>query len=137
MPDIVQIVDYSPEYAKAFKELNERWITGYFSIEGPDIQTLNNPQEIVDNGGHIFVALYNNTAVGVCALRKVNDKLFELCKFAVDTTYQGLGIGKAILTSCITTAKKAEVKKLYLLRCAVYLPKRGTGCFNIACILFV
>src|SRR5690554_5145607 len=53
----IDIVDYTPKYAQAFKDLNEAWINKYFELEEEDIHTLNQPEKIIEQGGYIFVAL--------------------------------------------------------------------------------
>ena len=68
----VTIVDFAPVYAQAFKDLNKEWIAAYFKMEASDYKALDGAQtNILDNGGHILVALYNDEPVGVCALIKM------------------------------------------------------------------
>ncbi|TDX01940.1 DNA-binding MarR family transcriptional regulator [Dinghuibacter silviterrae] len=65
----LRIVDFRPEHAKAFRDLNERWISTYFKMEEPDYRSLDHPQEyILDKGGHIFMALLDDKPVGTVAL---------------------------------------------------------------------
>ena len=52
----IQVVGYSPRFARHFKDLNEAWIKKYFELEEEDIKTLNDPAKIIDEGGFIFVA---------------------------------------------------------------------------------
>jgi putative acetyltransferase len=55
--------------AKAFRTLNEEWITKIFSLEAKDVAVLDNPQQmIVDNGGRVFVVSADGEAVGCIAL---------------------------------------------------------------------
>ena len=112
----VQIVPYSPSYGKAFKELNEAWITKYFELEEDDIRTLSNPQAIIDKGGFIFVALKDNSPVGVCALRKSVDDTFEFSKMAVSENVQGHGIGAGgkLIEAAIAKARQIGARRLYL-----------------------
>lgn len=110
----IQIVPYSPTHARAFKELNEAWINKYFELEDDDIQTLSNPQAIIDKGGFIFVALNDDLPVGVCALRKSGDDTLEFSKMAVSENVQGLGIGGKLVGAAIAKAREAGAKRLYL-----------------------
>jgi DNA-binding MarR family transcriptional regulator/GNAT superfamily N-acetyltransferase len=65
----VQIVDYTPDHRAAFRQLNEEWITKYFRMEESDYKSLDHPQEnILDKGGHIFMAMHEGKAIGTCAL---------------------------------------------------------------------
>ncbi|GAA6768015.1 hypothetical protein AAFH68_39670 [Flavobacterium sp. CGRL1] len=80
----VEIVEYKPEYQEAFRALNVEWISNYFEMEEADYKALDNPKEyILNKGGKILVALYQNEPVGVCALIKMNnpDYDFEMAKW--------------------------------------------------------
>lgn len=113
----VQIVDFIPAYQQAFRELNEEWISKYFKMEAADHKALDNPQKsIIDKGGHILVALYNNEPVGVCALLKMDDPVYEyeLAKMAVSPKAQGKNIGWLLGKAAIDKARSLGAKKLYL-----------------------
>lgn len=113
----VQIVEYEPQYQSAFKSLNEEWISTYFEMEEADYKVLDNPKEyILDKGGKIFVALYNNDPVGVCALIKINDSDydFEMAKMAVSPKAQGKNIGWLLGQAVINTAKELGASKIFL-----------------------
>ncbi len=113
----VQIVPYEPQYAQAFKALNEEWISKYFVMEEADYKALDNADSyIINNGGHILVALYNNEPVGVCALLKMNDPDYdyELAKMAVSPKAQGKNIGFLLGQAIIEKAKSLGAHKLYL-----------------------
>jgi DNA-binding MarR family transcriptional regulator len=115
--DAVKIVPYKPKYKKAFKELNEEWIRKYFEIEETDSKMLNDPSgQILRKGGHIFVALYNDEAVGVCAIIKMNDPTYEyeLVKMAVRPDMQGKNIGWLLGQAAIAKARAVKAKYLYL-----------------------
>jgi len=113
----VQIVEYKPKYQSAFKALNEEWISTYFEMEEADYKALDNPKKyILDKGGKIFVALYNNDPVGVCALMKMNDANydFEMAKMAVSPKAQGKNIGWLLGQAVVNTAKELGASKIYL-----------------------
>ncbi|AOM77260.1 bifunctional helix-turn-helix transcriptional regulator/GNAT family N-acetyltransferase [Pedobacter steynii] len=113
----VQIVEYQDQYQEAFKALNEQWISTYFEIEAADSKALDNPKSyILDKGGKIFVALYNDQAVGVCALIKMNDPdyQYEMAKMAVSPDVQGKSIGWLLGQAIVAEAKKLGASKLYL-----------------------
>jgi DNA-binding MarR family transcriptional regulator len=111
----VQIVPYQPKYQRAFKQLNEEWITQYFKMEETDYKSLDHPEDyILNKGGHILVALYNNEPVGACALIKMDDHMFELAKMAVSPKAKGKGIGWLLGNACIAKAKDLGATKLYL-----------------------
>jgi len=113
----VRVVAYNPKYQEHFKKLNEEWINQYFKMEEADRKALDHPQEyILDKGGHILIALYNDEPVGVCALIKMDDPQYdyELAKMAVSPKAQGLGIGWIIGQAIIDTAKSLKAKNVYL-----------------------
>jgi DNA-binding MarR family transcriptional regulator len=113
----VQVVDYEPKYQNAFRALNEEWISNYFEMEEADYKALDNPEEyILNKGGKILVALYDNEPVGVCALIKMDDPDydFEMAKMAVSPKAQGKSIGWLLGKAVIDTAKELNASKLYL-----------------------
>ncbi|MCF0049053.1 helix-turn-helix domain-containing GNAT family N-acetyltransferase [Dyadobacter sp. LJ53] len=113
----VQIVNYEPKYAQAFKALNEQWISSYFEMEEADYKSLNDPEGyILKNGGLILVALYHDQPVGVCALIKMNDGEydFELAKMAVSPAAQGKNIGWLLGNAALDRASGMNAKKVYL-----------------------
>lgn len=113
----VQIVEYTPAYQQAFKELNVEWISTYFTMEEADYKALDNPQGyILDNGGYIFVALYEDKPVGVCALIKMKDPEYEyeLAKMAVSPLAQGKSIGWLLGNAILDKARSLGAKKVYL-----------------------
>ena len=53
----------------AFRELNEAWISQYFSIELKDREVLGDPaQHILRPGGEILTVLLADRVIGCCAL---------------------------------------------------------------------
>jgi DNA-binding MarR family transcriptional regulator/GNAT superfamily N-acetyltransferase len=113
----VQIIDFEPQYLDAFKALNVEWISTYFEMEEADYKALDNPQEyILDKGGKIFVALYRNEPVGVCALIKMKDSNydFEMAKMAVSPKAQGKNIGFLLGQAIVNSAKEMGADKIYL-----------------------
>lgn len=111
----VEIVDYESRYHSSFKSLNVEWISTYFEMEEADYKALDNPKEyILDKGGKILVALYDDEPVGVCALIKMNDTDFEMAKMAVSPKAQGKNIGFLLGEAIVKTAKELGASKLYL-----------------------
>jgi len=113
----VVIVPYEQQYSKAFKELNEEWIVKHFKMEPEDFKALNNPQEyILNGGGLILIALYNEAPVGVCALIKMLDPDYdvELAKMAVSPTMQGKNIGWLLGQAIVKRAQEMGSKNIYL-----------------------
>jgi putative acetyltransferase len=113
-PDI-HIRPYQLSDSAAFRALNEEWIVKYFGIEEQDRITLGDPDgNIIQPGGHIFMALTDNKPVGCCALIPVRPGVFELAKMAVAEEYRGHGIGRKVLKYTIRKAKALGAKSLCL-----------------------
>ncbi len=114
----VEIVEYHPQYKKVFYELNRKWIELYWELEPHDIEVLDNPEKhILDKGGQIFVALYNDVPVGVCALCPMPKESiydFELAKLAVNNSIQRKGIGRRLCDAVIDKARELGGEKLFL-----------------------
>lgn len=115
--DAIEIVNYEPAYKDVFRDLNVEWISTYFKMEASDYKALDNADSyILQNGGHILVALLNKEPVGVCALIKMDDPTydFELAKMAVAPKAQGKKIGWIIGEAIKDKARLMGAKMLYL-----------------------
>ncbi|SFW86970.1 transcriptional regulator, MarR family with acetyltransferase activity [Chitinophaga sancti] len=124
----IRIVDYTPAYQQAFRDLNEEWITTYFKMEAADYKALDHPNEyILDKGGYILVALDGETPVGVCALIKMDDPVYEyeLAKMAVSPKAQGRSVGYKLGRAIVEKARSLEAKNLYLESNTILKPAIG------------
>ncbi len=113
----VEIVPYEAKYREAFRTLNEEWIQQYFKMEEMDYKSLHHPKDyILDRGGHILVALYENEAVGVCALIRTPEKEYdyELAKMGVSPKMHGKGIGWKLGNAIVDKARELGAEKIYL-----------------------
>lgn len=113
----IQIISYEPGYQPIFKSLNENWITSHWQLEPHDLETLDYPQEnILDKGGYIFIAIHKGEPIGVCALCKMNDSIYdyELAKLAVASDSHGKGIGQLLCKAVIDKAKEMGATRLFL-----------------------
>jgi GNAT superfamily N-acetyltransferase len=112
----MQIVDFRPDLAPAFKALNEAWITSLFALEAKDVEVLADPAgKIVAAGGYVLFALEDDgAAIGCCALMKLPDGGFEVAKMAVADSHKGRGLGRALMEGCVERARAAGAPRLYL-----------------------
>lgn len=111
----MQIVDFRPELAPAFKALNEAWITTLFALEPKDVEVLGDPAgKIVAPGGAVLFVLDGGVPVGCCALIRLADGGFEVAKMAVAGSHQGRGLGRALMAACVERARAAGAPRLYL-----------------------
>ena len=118
-----EIVPFSPDLKEHIKILNIEWLRKYFRVEEKDELVLSNPQEeIIDKGGMIFFAKYNDEILGTVSLMKIDKDTFELSKMAVSDQAQGLGIGNKLLVHSIAVAEENNIKKLLLYSNRILLP---------------
>ena len=119
----VEIIPFSSELKEYIKTLNIEWLEKYFRVEEKDELVLSNPQEqIIDKGGMIFYAKYNDEILGTVSLMKIDKNTFELSKMAVSDKAQGLGIGNKLLVHSIAVAEENNIKKLLLYSNRILLP---------------
>lgn len=111
----ISIVDFNADHQDAYKALNEAWITQHFKLEEADRIALENPFEyIINKGGYIAIALFNDQPIGTCALLKMDDSCFELAKMTVSDSYRGYGVGLMLGNCVIEKAKTLGAKRIYL-----------------------
>lgn len=111
----MEIRDFEPQYAAAFKALNVAWITKHYAIEPKDEELLGDPQgRIIDKGGLIPFAIEDGEPVGCCAMIPMADGGFELSKMAVSEAHRRKGIASRIIEACVERAKARGAPRLYL-----------------------
>ena len=121
-----ELLDFSPEFSEAFKELNLEWIEEYFEPEDIDLKMLSDPQKMfIDSGGAIILVKVGESVVGCCGLLKRNDTTFEISKMAVTPTHQGLGLGKAMLHQTLRIAKRLGATRLEIISNTILEPAIG------------
>ena len=115
LTDPMEIRDFEPGYADAFKALNVAWITRHFVMEPKDEELLNDPAgKIIAKGGLIPFAIVDGEPVGCCAMSPMADGGFELTKMAVSEAHRRRGIARAIIEACIDRARSRGASRLYL-----------------------
>jgi putative acetyltransferase len=111
----MEIVEFGPKHAKAFRALNEAWISKYFTIEAKDREVLDDPHgKIVAKGGRIFMAFKDAEPVGCVALIRMADGGYEVAKMTVAETLRGSGLGRSLMQRCIEAGAEAGAPRLYL-----------------------
>lgn len=112
---VIEIVEFSDEWAADFASLNYEWIERYFAVEKHDREILDDPKRfVIEPGGQIFMALAGGTAAGTVALIPSAGNGLELTKMAVSPHYQGRGIGDRLMTRCLEWAKQKRVDYIFL-----------------------
>lgn len=111
----MEIVEFEPAHADAFRVLNEAWISKYFTLEAKDIEVLADPgAKIIAKGGRIFMAIRDGVPVGCVALMKMADGGFEVAKMTVSEDLRGSGLGRMLMQRCIDAGAEAGATRLYL-----------------------
>ena len=111
----IQLVNFDAKYAQVFHDLNFEWIEKYFTLEESDRVMLDAPQKtILDRGGYIVIALYQDEPVGTCALIKHDDERFELAKMAVSDDAKGKSIGFLMGRDIIQKARELGAERIFL-----------------------
>ena len=114
--DNLKIVPFNKDYKPAFEFLNRAWIEEYFIMEEEDLKTLQNPESyILEEGGEVFFAILDGEVVGTAAMIQTDKGIYELAKMAVARQFQGLGIGKKLLSRCIDFSKEREATEIFLI----------------------
>tara|TARA_R110002073_G_scaffold4213_1_gene27908 strand:- start:47190 stop:47654 length:465 start_codon:yes stop_codon:yes gene_type:complete len=129
MKNNVKIIPFRDAYATEFKNLNIAWLETYFYVETHDREVLENAKNyIIDKGGFIFFALFEDKIAGTVALMNEAEG-YELSKMAVEPKFQGLKIGQQLMQHCIDFARAKQWKQLLLysntkLENAIYIYKK-------------
>lgn len=113
----------NPADVEAFSRLNMEWLEEHFVVEPVDHEVLSHPQaHILAPGGHILTAREEGEVIGVCALLKVEQGVYELTKLAVDDRFRGRGIGKKLMESAIRRARRLSANEVIICTNSVLKP---------------
>ena len=112
---MIEIIDYSGEYANDFRDLNLEWLEKYNLTESHDLEVINHPKEaVLDKGGYIFLAREGDRIVGTAGIANEGDSIYELVKMTVAPAFRGQGISKMLIEKCLDKARELKAKKIFL-----------------------
>jgi GNAT superfamily N-acetyltransferase len=113
----LRLVEYTPDLAPLFHDINAAWIEAMFALEPHDREVLTDPEtHILATGGTIlFVEAAGRGIVGTCALMPNVAGGVELTKMGVLESARGLKAGAFLLSAAIDRAAAMPVDELYLL----------------------
>ena len=112
---MIEIIDYSGEYANDFRALNLEWLDKYNLTESHDLEVINHPKEsILDRGGYIFLAKEGEKIIGTAGIANEGDSVYELVKMTVAAAFRGRGISKLLIEKCLEKARELKAKKVFL-----------------------
>lgn len=110
----VTIVPYAPAHRADFERLNRAWLAQLW-VEARDEQVFVDPEAAyAPGGGAVFSAVCDGRVIGVVALRRESDAIWELCKLAVDEGARGRGIGATLVRTVIDAARARGARTLFL-----------------------
>jgi len=113
--NIIEFIEYSDPHKEILKTLTLEWLEKYVSVEPEDEKFIENPRSyVIDKGGYIFLAKYNDEIIGTVSLCKVDDNTYELAKLAVTEKYKGIKLGKQLIQLAIDKCKTVEARKIIL-----------------------
>ena len=113
-PPEVVIVSYHESLAPWFKSINVEWLNKHFDVTPQDLDILENPERIINSGGEILFAIVGENVVGTAAILKIDVATVELIKMGVDSSFQGKGVGKALMAEVLNEAIKMKATKIIL-----------------------
>jgi ribosomal protein S18 acetylase RimI-like enzyme len=112
---VIEIINYSDEYAADFRQLNLEWLNRYDLAESHDLEIINDPKRtILDRGGAIYLAKSGDRIIGTAGLANTEEGIFELVKMAVSPAFQGRGVAKMLLEKCLDRARELKARKIFL-----------------------
>jgi putative acetyltransferase len=112
---MIEIINYSDEYARYFKELNLEWLNRYDLAESHDLAIINDPRKtILDPGGFIFLAKSGTEIIGTAGLAIGGETMLELIKMAVTPAFQGRGVARMLLEKCLEKARELKARTVFL-----------------------
>ena len=112
---MIEIINYSDEYAADFRQLNLEWLNRYDLAESHDLEIINDPKRtILDRGGFIYLAKSGTRIIGTAGLANAEEGIFELVKMAVSPAFQGQGVAKMLLEKCLDRARELKARKIFL-----------------------
>jgi N-acetylglutamate synthase-like GNAT family acetyltransferase len=112
---MIEIIDYSDQYATDFRDLNLEWLDKYHLTESHDLEIINHPKEVIlDAGGFIYLARFGPQVVGTAGLANAGNGVYELVKMAVAPAFRGKGISRMLMDRCLSKAKELKAKKIFL-----------------------
>ena len=111
----VLVTDFQSQYSSQFYQLNRVWIEESWVLEDSDKKDLLNPEIIIHNGGQIFFAISKDEVIGTVAMIKNSDKIYELAKMTVKSSYRGKGVANLLMDKCIEFAFKKNASEIFLI----------------------
>ena len=100
----------------AVKDLNVAALRSIYPNyrNGPWNSDLDEIEDLYLDGGDFIVGIYDSAIIAMGALRRVSDDVVEMKRVGVDPSYQGRGIGRALLAAMEARAAELGFKTIVL-----------------------
>ena len=117
----MKIIPYHAAYQAALPEISLAWLKQYDILEDLDVEMVNHPEQILDSGGHVLLAVNDTLSaahpaqdvLGMVMLDNNGDS-GEVLKLGVRENARCRGIGRALMEAVVEIAKKEGKHKLTL-----------------------
>ncbi len=115
------VIEIKPAQTKEDFLAAKKLIFEYVEWLGIDLAFQNFDKEIEtmpvtygEPDGGLFIVLRNNVAVGVAGIKRFNKSECEIKRMFVQNDSRGFGIGKLLMTECISLAKRLNYEAIKL-----------------------
>ena len=105
----------NPAHYADFVSLNEQWITEYFQLEESDRKLAANPGAVIDNGGYILSLSQDDDVIGVCALFKQAEDIYELARLAVEKNCRRQGHADRLVSEALAILHSIGARQVTLM----------------------
>lgn len=85
------------------------------SFAKQDLMLARSLNELYENLRDFWVVQRNKKIIGCCALHISWDDLAEIKSLAVEKGFQGRGVGKRLVDSCLSEARQLGAKRIFVL----------------------
>jgi len=104
----VGIIDYKPQFKRYFRSLSLEWLQEYYSVEDANERLFSAPHgQIIKAGGIDLFARLDGKIVGIAALLRRDQGIYELTKMVVTREAEGRQVGRKLALAVIEQAKNA------------------------------
>ena len=109
----MKIIPYHAAYQAALPEISLAWLKQYDILEDLDVEMVNHPEQILDSGGHVLLAVNDTLSaahpaqdvLGMVMLENNGDS-GEVLKLGVRENARCRGIGSVLMDAVVEIAKK-------------------------------
>ncbi len=110
----MKLIAYEDRFRDDIMRISLEWLGRYDLVEDVDIDILSHPMRMIENGGHIILAVTDEAEVAGMVMLDNHGDSFDLNKYCVAEGFRGHGTGYLLLDEAIRIARAEGKKKLTL-----------------------